>query len=202
MGLYGRNDVMSVSVPSSAGGCGVIHSRPVTDGVTVDEWDLERMCIMCAMSLKGDPLWAAMPAEIPETPDEKMIREDAEKRGERQIKKSQEKLSVQQFELSQQQAEMNQHIVAMLMRGSNGGSSPDPDLIAALVAQEVQKALTAIRENVTAHAPEITVPADSGLDLMRLHVRTLSKMCHDRGLDRRGSKAELITRMSAAAAED
>lgn len=202
MGLYGRNDVMSVSVPSTSGGCGVTHSRPVADGVAADEWDLEKTCVTCAGSIKGDPLWAAMPAEVPETPDERMIREDAEKRGERAIKKSQEKLSVQQGEL-------NQRIVELLERSGTGGgtAAPDPELIAALVAQEVQKALAAI--NGSGHAPvpvpepELTeaVPVGDGVDLARLHVRTLSKMCNDRGLDRRGSRADLITRLNAAAVE-
>ena len=200
MGLYGRNDVMSVSVPSTSGGCGVTHSRPVADGVAADEWDLEKTCGVCAAFMKGDPLWAAMPAEVPETPDERMVREDAEKRGERAIKKSQEKLSVQQGEL-------NQRIVELLERSGTGGgtAAPDPDLIAALVAQEVQKALAAMNTPAPASAPEPelteAVPVGDGVDLARLHVRTLSKMCNDRGLDRRGSRADLIARLNAVADE-
>lgn len=189
MGLYGRNDVMSVAVPPTGGGCGAMHSRPVADGVAADEWNLEAVCVMCAVALRGDPLWAAMPSEIPETPDEKTIREDAEKRGERAVKKSQERLSVQQGEL-------NEKLVELLARGGRG-AEPDPGLIARLVAEQVHKILgePALPDPV----PEI--PLDGQVDLMRLHVRTLSKMCNDRGLDRRGSKADLIARLTAGSAE-
>jgi hypothetical protein len=185
MGLYGRNDVMSVAVPATAGGCGAMHSRPVADGVAADEWDLERVCVMCAVALRGDPLWAAMPSEIPETPDEKMIREDAEKRGERQIKKSQEKLSVQQGEL-------NEKLVELLARGGRA-AEPDPELIARLVAEQVQKILG----EPTAPEPVPEIPLDGQVDLTRLHVRTLGKMCRERGLDSRGGKTDLIARMTA-----
>jgi hypothetical protein len=196
MGLYGRNDVMSVAVPTTAGGCGAMHSRPVADGVPVDEWDIEEICVVCAVSLRGDPLWAAMPSEIPETPDEKIVREDAEKRGERAIKKSQEKLSVQQGEL-------NQRIVELLERGGTNGA-PDPVVIAALVQQEIAKVLAArgidVSNSVPVPAPpgELTeeVPVDGGVDLMRLHVRTLGKMCRERGLDGRGSKVDLVARLT------
>lgn len=199
MGLYGRNDVMSVAVPLTAGGCGAMHSRPVSDGVAADEWNLESVCVVCAAALRGDPLWAAMPSEIPETPDERTVREDAEKRGERQIKKSQERLSVQQGEL-------NERIVELLERGGRGSvAEPDPDLIARLVAEQVQKIL-GNREQFSlvpeaeaeAEAPvpgKITVPTDGSVDLMLLHVRTLGKMCRDRGLDSSGGKTDLIARL-------
>ncbi len=195
MGMYGRSDVMSVAVPTTAGGCGVIHSRPVADGVPVDDWNLEAMCIMCATSLKGDPLWAAIPSEIPETPDEKTIREDAEKRGERAIKKSQERLSVQQGEL-------NSRIVELLERGGRA-AEPDPSVIAKIVAEEVRKALAAATEMMPDQAENLTgaVPVEAELDLTRLHVRTLGKMCRERGLDGRGSKSDLIARLTAAESE-
>lgn len=170
-----------------------MHSRPVADGVPTDEWDLERVCIMCAVALRGDPLWAAMPSEIPETPDEKSIREDAEKRGERAIKKSQEKLSVQQGEL-------NQRIVELLERNGRG-AEPDPDLIERLVAEQVQKAIAGMNGHAPVPAPasepDAGIPLDGQVDLTRLHVRTLGKMCRDRGLDSRGGKTDLIARLTA-----
>jgi hypothetical protein len=200
MGLYARSDVVSVSIPSTNGGCGSAHSRPVYDGVAVDEWNLEDVCIICAVSLRGDPLWAAMPAEIPETPDERMTREDAEKRGERTLKKAQEKLSVQQ-------GEFNERVIALLERNApaDGGGGLDPAVIAELVQREVAKALAAAQE------PRPLPPYfSSGEDLqpdkkenwsqdqlMRLHVRTLGKMCRDQGLDGNGSKTELVARLTA-----
>jgi hypothetical protein len=200
MGRYGRNDVVSVAVPVTAGGCGATHSRPVADGVAADEWDLEQACLTCSTALQGDPLWASMPAEIPETPDERMIREDAEKRGERQIKKSQERLSVQQGEL-------NEKLVELLARSSGSEVAvPDQELIARMVAEQVQKVLASMR-GAPAPAPDVVVPVDeltdeipiaSGVDLTRLHVRTLGKMCRDRGVDDKGGKADLVARLTAA----
>jgi hypothetical protein len=38
-------------------------------------------CSQCEDHLRSDPLWAASPADIPETYDEKLNREDFEKRG-------------------------------------------------------------------------------------------------------------------------
>lgn len=195
MGLYGRNDVMSVAVPLTADGCGATHSRPVADGVAAEEWNLEFACALCSTALRGDPLWASMPSEIPETPDEKNIREDAEKRGERQIKKSQEKLSVQQGEL-------NSRIVELLERGGRA-AEPDQEMISRLVAEQVRKAIARMQAAQTEIAVETVRNGLSshvdvkGAMLERLHVRTLGKMCNDRGLDRRGSKADLIARLIA-----
>lgn len=191
MALYGRSDVVSVAVPPTSGGCGATHSRPVANGVPLDEWDLEGVCIVCAASLKkdGDPLWSATVAEIPETPDEKLTREDAEKRGERAIKKAQEELSVRQHELTEK-------IVALLERGSvMNANSQGPD-ISELIAQEVAKALSKPQFPAPAPEPE-QVEEPAPLILERLHVRTLGKMCRDRGLNDKGGKTDLIARLTA-----
>jgi hypothetical protein len=206
MGLYGRSDVMSVAVPASSGGCGAMHSRPVTDGVPEADWNLEQHCPRCAGALRGDPLWAAMPADVPETPDEIAIREDAAKRGDRALKRAQEELSVRQHELTEK-------IVTLLERGGTPVQLPDPDLIARLVAQEVQKAMSRPQpappepepepengegyESVPLWDADGTALAPMKNELFRLHVRTLGKMCRERGLDDSGGKAELIARLAA-----
>lgn len=206
MPLFARSDVMSVAVPVTSGGCGSTHSRPVVEGVPETDWDLEKQCMQCAANRRGDPLWSATLAEIPETPDERLSREDAEKRGERAIKKAQEELSVRQHELTEK-------IVSLLERGGTPAQLPDPDFIARLVAQEVAKAMNTpepspperflpvprqeFRDGPFAPScpPDLAIPVDVPLE--RLHVRTLGKMCRERGLDDKGKKADLIARLAA-----
>lgn len=187
MPLFARSDVASIAVPETAGGCGASHSRPVVDGAPDLEWDLERMCMPCARHLRGDPLWSATLAEIPETPDERIAREDAEKRGERALKKAQEQTNFKLTDLTAQ--------VVELLKVQNEGRMPGQGAIAELVAREVAKAVAA------QHLMPVQVPAEltdsDPAVLERLHVRTLGKMCRDRGLPDKGSKADLIGRLAA-----
>jgi hypothetical protein len=193
MGLYGRSDVMSVCVPLTAGGCGVTHSRPVIAGVTEEEWNLEGVCVVCAASLRGDPLWAAMPAEIPETPDERTKREDAEKRGEKALKKAQEQTNVKLAEVSEQ--------IVQLLKAQHNGILPGQDGIAEIVAAEVAKALAQQTVyTMTQDSPGLgdfspVLESAGEQQLSRLHVRTLGKMCRERGLDSTGGKTDLIARL-------
>lgn len=85
MSLFARNDVLEVSVSRAHGGCGTKHQRPwspLDDGQRVGLWRLS--CPMCELFLKEDPCWAGTEAKLPETPDEIAVREDQEKRGERE----------------------------------------------------------------------------------------------------------------------
>jgi len=79
MAVFARSDVMSVSLSESHGGCGAVHSRPVTRGVPDKVWALS--CPRCENHLRSDAHWASMLADVPETPDEVRVREDVEKRG-------------------------------------------------------------------------------------------------------------------------
>lgn len=81
MTVYARSDVAAVAISTEHGGCGQQHSRPVdAAGDPAKLWALT--CHGgCEDVLRADPLWASTVAEIPETPDEKTIREDWDKRG-------------------------------------------------------------------------------------------------------------------------
>lgn len=80
MTVYARSDVAAVGISREHGGCGETHARPVVEGAPAKVWALT--CHGgCEDHLRGDPLWGGKPHEIPETPDEVLIREDAEKRG-------------------------------------------------------------------------------------------------------------------------
>ena len=99
MALYARSDLMSVSIPTTSGGCGRTHTRPVTKGVSKRVWELN--CAPCESYLRGDskpkvirvsggdknkgiasrmdhvadsdPHWSSTPETIPATPDEENV---------------------------------------------------------------------------------------------------------------------------------
>lgn len=79
--MYARSDVLHVALSRVHGGCGEAHTRPVVNGAPVKDWALD--CVPCEKHLKTDVLWAGMPSETPETPDEVKIREDQDRRGQR-----------------------------------------------------------------------------------------------------------------------
>ena len=77
---FARSDLVSVSVPRSAGGCGQRHCRPYENGSPAAVWALDHeTCTPCANVLAHDDLWSGTLAEIPETPDETREREQREK---------------------------------------------------------------------------------------------------------------------------
>jgi hypothetical protein len=79
--VFARTDILYVGVPRTFGGCGQGHSRPVVQGAPAKVWKLD--CPYCEKHLKTDSNWSGTISEIPETPDEKVVREDQEKRGKR-----------------------------------------------------------------------------------------------------------------------
>lgn len=82
MTVYARSDVTCVALSKAHGGCGEVHSRPVVDGAPVKLWSLT--CHSCEDHLRSDSLWSSTISEIPETYDEKSVREDQERRGQRE----------------------------------------------------------------------------------------------------------------------
>jgi hypothetical protein len=102
---------MSVSIPQGSGGCGGVHSRPVTRGAPAKVWKLD--CNPCESSLRGDgkpkiikvipgdkeqgipsrmehvadsdPHWSTTPEGIPATPDEQHVNKIRAERGTQQL---------------------------------------------------------------------------------------------------------------------
>jgi hypothetical protein len=52
MSLFARADLMSVAIPATSGGCGAVHTRPVTHGAPAASWELK--CPECTSYLRGD----------------------------------------------------------------------------------------------------------------------------------------------------
>lgn len=82
MPVHARSDVAAVTISQAHGGCGQPHSRPVVEGAPVKLWTLT--CPQCEDVLRSDPLWSGTVSEIPETPDEQRVREDQQRRGQRE----------------------------------------------------------------------------------------------------------------------
>jgi hypothetical protein len=79
MTVYAQNDICAKVVPDSFGGCNQLHRRPVVNGAPAKIWALD--CPRCEDHLRSDPQWSTTMSELPETFDEKLRREDFEKRG-------------------------------------------------------------------------------------------------------------------------
>jgi hypothetical protein len=94
--VYARSDVSSVTIPTTNGGCGNVHSRPVIAGAPVIIWKLD--CPFChpvllkeveasTMTWKdkegkthrvNTSTWADTEFRIPPTPDEEQVAVDME----------------------------------------------------------------------------------------------------------------------------
>ncbi len=81
MTLYPPSNWVESTVPADAGGCGHPHRRPYVNGAPVHPYSLE--CPPCEDFLRRNcsDQWSVTLSELPETYDEKLAREDFEKRG-------------------------------------------------------------------------------------------------------------------------
>ena len=112
MSLYARSDLMSVSIPSTFGGCGETHTRPVMKGAPAKVWKLD--CSPCESHLRGDgkpkvikvipgdkdqgipsrmehvidahPQWSNTPEGVPPTPDEQHVNKIRSERGDQELR--------------------------------------------------------------------------------------------------------------------
>jgi hypothetical protein len=219
--LYARSDVMSVSIPATNGGCNSQHSRPVVKGVPAKVWGLT--CPPCESYLRGDgkqkklvyqidkttgqalrqervpdssDMWSSTPDTVPLTPDEERTNSVRTERGRMQI-------------------EMLQALAAIRSTGINVPAEalyllerelPDGVLRGTVVCangHDVAAGLKFCGECGVSMAARsaIAPPEDepAAVDLDRLHVQSLRKMCRDAGLPDKGSKDVLVGRLQAAA---
>ena len=81
MTLYPPSNWVESTVPVDLGGCGSPHRRPYVNGAPVHPYALE--CPLCEDYLRknNSDQFSATPSEIRETYDEKLAREDFDKRG-------------------------------------------------------------------------------------------------------------------------
>jgi hypothetical protein len=199
MTVYARSDVCYVAISKDHGGCGVGHGRPVVHGAPAKVWSLT--CHDgCEDLLRHDPLWAPTPQAIPETPDEVVIREDVEKRGE--------------IERASSMAETNQLIALALSRLAEQGelsttamsrllsliASDAPSLLAKQpqIIEGAPSAPAALEDAPAPDAPAepsepASAPADALPDLESLNLADLKEIAQARGLPTTRAKADQIT---------
>jgi hypothetical protein len=78
--MYAATSIAYTCISKAHGGCGEPHSRPVENGAPAKIWALN--CPDgCENFLREDPMWSSTLSELPETYDEKLSREDFQRRG-------------------------------------------------------------------------------------------------------------------------
>jgi len=125
MSRWARSDVDYIAIPATSGGCGGSHRRPVVQGARAKTWRLD--CQPCCDALKGDPLWAANEADVPETFDETLNREAFEKRG------AKDRDNVLALALA---SIANVHLPESLRRSISGFGTEIPAIAGTLLCQE------------------------------------------------------------------
>jgi len=212
---------MSIAVPQPHG-CGATHSRPVTHGAQAKIWDLS--CSPCEAYLRGDrkpkilryqtdpktgqvarqeriadadPMWSSTPDTVPLTPDEERTNTVRSERGRMQIEMLQALAALRSTGIEVPPEAMwllERELPSGVLRGSvvcanahdvPAGSAFCPQCGVSMAARGVLGSGDA--------EPE----APAAVDLGRLHVATLRKMCRDAKLPDKGSKDQLLQRLAA-----
>jgi hypothetical protein len=222
MTLHARSDLMGVAVSKDHGGCGATHSRPVTHGSPVKVWVLD--CHACENHLRGDPNWAVDPEEIPETPDEMRLRENQEKRGEKNIASSLQ-ASIASLASSQEGMQKLMAIMTTALAGLNpevtkaltaltgaspeeppvgatrdnptGVASPSRTRVNVIEAERAELVDNLLEDDATPVEPDDD-DNEPVQDLSKLTVKDLRQVARDRGLADSGTRAVLIERLTQA----
>lgn len=182
------------------------HSRPVENGAPVKIWALT--CPSCEDFLRHDSSWSATAAELPETHDERVVRERDERLGkldrENQLAEAIIRLGAL-GDLPQAIGQMLGPVLGTtalpgLMECPNGhGQAPGQKFCGecgAAMSRPVAKA--AIRGAEPAPAAPVARPAGPRQRLRDANLRTLQALARSRHLDADGTRPELIARLSAA----
>lgn len=195
MTVYARSDVCYVAISRDHGGCGEGHARPVVYGAPAKVWSLT--CHGgCEDLLRHDPLWAATPQAIPETPDEVVIREDVEKRGQVEQAASVAEALQKLAALGDLPSALLQ-VMSQLMAGQQHGVIVEPDTRVALAAQSSPPAIEDAppADDPGESSEPVSAPADSSPDLAALEALSLAdlkEIAQSHGLPTTRAKADQI----------
>jgi len=228
MPLYGRSDVVGISIPLPDG-CGATHSRSVTRGVPAKIFKLD--CPECESVLRGDgkpkklvyqinaqtgqavrqervpdssDMWSSTPDTIPQTPDEERTSKTRTERGRMQIEMLQALAAIRATGINVP-AEALYLLESELPEGVLKGTvvcANGHDSPAGLKFCGECGVSMAARAAIGPEAVEILQEMhaeEAAVDLARLHPQTLKKMCRAAGKSDKGSKDDLIGRLQAAA---
>lgn len=210
--LYARSDVASAYIPAESGGCGAAHSRPVIDGAPQHPWAID--CPGCEHFLRShnSDMWSGSVAEIPESHDEKIAREDFEKRG------AKDKDAVLTLALARLAGIEPGLLPESLTRMISGIPAHIPLTVTAGTLEcpsghaspAGQKFCGECGAPMSAPVPRASLPAPAGPAaaqpvtpgrvprLRDQNKKTLQALAQARGLDTGGSNPELVSRLSKA----
>lgn len=223
MSLYARSDLMSVSIPQASGGCGKTHSRPVSHGAPAKTWKLD--CNPCEANLRGDgkakiikvipgdkdqgipsrmehvpdsdPHWSSTPEGIPPTPDEQHINKIRAERGSAQLQQLSALAALQGAGLKIPDEAMwllSQNFDARIVKGTVVCANGHDNVSGAKFCAECGIDMATRGSLPPASTEEGSI---NPLPLGTLHVSSLKKMCRDRGVSDKGTKAQLIERLTS-----
>lgn len=221
MSLFARSDLMSLSVPSPQG-CGATHTRPVTRGAPAKTWKLD--CPDCESYLRGDgkpkiiknipgdrelgipgrmervpdcdPHWSSTPESIPLTPDELNVNKIRAEKGSQQLQQLQALAALQAAGLKipdEAQWLLSQNFDPRIIKGTLVCHNGHENAAGSKFCQECGTSMETKGSLPSAEETEI----EPKLDVNKLHVATLRKMCREKGLPDNGNKTLLIERLAA-----
>jgi hypothetical protein len=215
--LYARSDVTATVEP---GGCGQVHSRPVINGAPAKIFKLE--CEPCEAIKRGDgkhkilkyhidpatkqairqervadsdPMWSTTIDTIPLTPDEERTNSTRTERGKMQIEMIQALAAMRASGIQVPPEAMwllEREIPEGMLRGTVVCVNGHDNAAGSKFCSECAVSMSTRGAIAPPDEP-------AAVDLGRLHVATLKKMCRDRDLPDKGSKDVLVGRLQAAA---
>ena len=221
MTVYLRSDMMSVAVPESSGGCGAQHTRKVTRGVPDKMFPID--CPHCEGYLRGDskpkilkhkiengrvvaqeripdasPMIGSTPETVPLTPDEERTNHVRQERGAQQIQLLQALAALRATGIDVPDDAMwlmERELPAEILRGTMVCAAGHDNPSGLKFCGECGISMAA----KAAIGGSVKDEGEPAVDLSRLHVATLRKMCRDRKppLPDKGSKDDLIARLAA-----
>jgi hypothetical protein len=208
MTVYAQNDICAKVIPASFGGCNQLHRRPVVNGAPAKLWALD--CPQCEDHLRSDPQWSTTLSELPETYDEKLRREDFEKRGALDERKlmAMALAKLTGIDIPETIAGaisgIAPHIAGLMECASCGNGQPAGakfcNECGQPMSQPVSKAAISAPER-HAEPPAAAPSQHQGPKPARLrdaNRQTLAALARASGLDDSGKRADLIGRLAAA----
>lgn len=208
MTLYPPSSWVESTVPVDNGGCGETHRRPYVEGRPVHPYGLE--CPPCEDYLRkamGDQ-WSANIADIVETYNEKTARERAEKTGKLDRERQLADALTQLGPLGQLPAALTQFVAQMtgvlppavqgVMECPNGHAAQPGAKFCPECAAPLSVPVTAGAIGPPPPVQETAKAASKRQRLRDARLEDLQHLARDRMLDASGSRADLISRLSAA----
>jgi hypothetical protein len=226
MALYARSDLMSVSIPPTSGGCGAAHTRPVTRGNPVKTWKLEcpecegvlrgarkqkvihtipgdknrGIAARLVHVADTDPHWSNTPEGIPLNPDEQHIHKLRAEQGKDQLDMLTAYATLKQGGVAipeQAQWLINktlEDIAQPILKGSLVCVSGHDNNPGAKFCVECGTSMA--NAGILTGLPPRPEPEEV-IPLETLHVATLKKMAREQGLSDKGTKVQLIERLTS-----